>query len=782
MVFSQKIDKRDHLLIMLEQYLQWLWRWHKWLVIVSMIALVVLSLGILQLHISRDLRVYFSHDNTHIKNFEVLESIYHKQDTLVFLIDPQAGDNGIFSEKSLRLITELTEQAWKIPYSQRVTSLGNYLYTRATEDSLETRELISFDTDLSSARERQKIQTIALEEYELRHNLIAADAQVSVVIVNIALPENDSDTTAAQKTIDYAQMMLRHYKTTYPQINILLSGSTIFNHTMGEAVKDDIMHLAGLSYGLIIIGLFIFLRSLSGTVLIVTIIAASAMTTMGFFGYLGYHLSPVAGFIPTAVMTIAVADTIHILVTYYYEIQQGKDKQQALENAMYINAWPIFITSVTTMIGVLCLQFIDSPPYQDLGQMIAFGVFMAYLLAMSFLPAMLVWLPKPKRKAVLQWQKMDNFAQWIIYYQKQLFWGIIVLVVIFASQIGENKLTERWHEYFDKSFSVRQAVEIINNKLSGAHRVLYSIQSGEKEGISNPAYLQQIDQLSQWYRQQAGVVYVTSLVDIIKKLNQLLHDNDPKWYRVPDNKPLIAQILLLYEMSLPQGMGLDNIIAVDRSQILLAVTVKKTDSQQLLDLDQQAQHWWQQHSHFPAIQGTGMDIVFANMIYNIIQGLLQGVSVAFILISLLLMLALRSVKMGVISLIPNILPAMLAYGIWSIWKGYIDTSAAIVVCVALGLIVDDTVHFLTKYQYARKHQHCDAKAAIRYAFNTVGVALCITSIALVAGFMVMLLSHFTPSNVLGSLLSLTISIALFIDLFFLPPLLIRVDKYLSKTT
>jgi len=266
-------------------------------------------------------------------------------------------------------------------------------------------------------------------------------------------------------------------------------------------------------------------------------------------------------------------------------------------------------------------------------------------------------------------------------------------------------------------------------------------------------------------------------------LNKNLHNDDEAWFKVPESRELAAQYLLLYELSLPLGLGLDDTINNSRSASRLTVSFSKADSVYILELEKRSLDWLANNA--PAIhvsEGTGLDIVFANLTFRNINSMMNGTSMALILISFLLILALRSFKIGLISLIPNIVPAILAYGIWGMINGQIDTAVSVVVCLSLGIVVDDTVHFLSKYLRARREQGLDADNAIRYAFNTVGNALIVTSTVLVGGFMIMQFSHFHPSNNMGMLLAITILVALLVDFLFLPPLLLLLDKNKSSTT
>ena len=356
-------------------------------------------------------------------------------------------------------------------------------------------------------------------------------------------------------------------------------------------------------------------------------------------------------------------------------------------------------------------------------------------------------------------------------------------VIAIASFIPNNTLTEEWHHYFDESFEIRKTIEGINNNLIGVHYLRYLIDSGEENGIHEPDYLNTVENFTNWARQQDKVSYVSSLTDISKRLNKNLHENKESYYRIPDNRPLAAQLFLLYETGLPRELNLDDLVNHNRSTTLVTIIIHKTDSEFLLDIDQRAQKWLQKNAtKYNTSEATGLDMIFAHINHRNICSLLKGTLVALALISFVLIIALKSVRLGLISLIPNLIPATLAYGAWGIFVGKVDLSASIVICMTLGIVVDDTVHFLSKYLRARREKGYDVNVGMRYAFNTVGVALLITTAVLVSGFLVLSMSHFSPTWVSGLLLAITLSYALLTDFLLLPTLLSVLDSKLYKQT
>jgi predicted RND superfamily exporter protein len=765
---------------MLENYIRWIIAQRKWLVALLLFIVIVTSYGASKLTFTSDFRAYFGPENPELLAFEEMERTFSKQDTVYFYIHAKEGD--LFTHRGLSLIETLTDEGWKLPYSQRVISLQNYQHTDVEDDDLIIDYLFYESTDLTPS-DLLRIKQISLSEATLLHRLISEDGASTGISVRTVLPKGNTRITS-KKAVSAARALAEKVRPDFPEFDILVGGSLTSNVTMGEAIKQDVENLLGLSYLVMIITMVILLRTFSGMLLTLMVISFSVLSTMGLFGWLGFTMTPPTGFVPTAILTIAVADSIHILISYYYELNHGKSKFEAIQEALRINFSPVFITSITTVIGVLCLNASDSPPYRDMGNMIATGVFFAWLYSVTFLPAMLALMPTPKGKIENNKPSlMIQFANIVIRFYKPLFIVMAVFIIAIGSQLNKNTISERWHEFFDTTFEVRRTLEATNETLGGLHRIFFILDSKLADGINNPKYLQQADDFGQWLLTQDKVSNVESITEIIKRLNKNLHNNDEAWFKIPENRELAAQYLLLYELSLPLGLGLDDTINNARSASRLTVSFEKADSVYILELEQKSLAWLKENA--PDIyvsEGTGLDIVFSNLTFRNIGSMMNGTSIALVLISFLLIFALRSFKIGLISLIPNIMPAILAYGIWGMINGQIDTAVSVVVCLSLGIVVDDTVHFLSKYLRAQREQNMNSEDAIRYAFNTVGNALIVTSAVLVGGFMVMQFSHFHPSNNMGTLLAITIFVALLVDFLFLPPLLMFLDRKKEKAT
>ncbi len=751
-------------------------RWvvnHPWVVIALTLMLVLgAASGARFLSFTTDYRVFFSADNPELLAFEELENTYTKNDNVMFILAPRDGD--VFSENSLRAVLDLTDKAWQVPYSIRVDSLSNFQYTEAEGDDLIVRDLVSED-DLD-ATSRAKIRRVALAEPMLVNRLVSPKGHVTGISVTVQLP--DDNMAAVPEVVRFARELAAQIRQAYPDIELRLSGMVLMNNAFSEASQLDMKTLVPLSFALMLVTLALLIRGLSGTVATFFVILFSIITAMGLGGYIGYPITPPSASAPIIILTVAIANSVHILVTLLHEMRLGRDKKAAIVESLRINMQPVFLASFTTALGFLSMNFSEVPPFQHLGNLVAMGVLASFALAVAFLPAMMSILPvRVKRIHNDESHLMHRFGDFVVRRRRVLMWGMLGVIVVLVSALPRNELNDVFVHYFDESVSFRQDADFMTENLTGLYLIDYSLDSGEPGGISKPEFLREVDAFAQWYRQQPETIHVNTLSDTMRRLNKNMHGDDPAWYRLPDQRELAAQYLLLYEMSLPYGLDLNNQINVDKSATRFTVTLKTLSTNEVLALERRAAQWLQANApHIVRAKGSGPTIMFAHIGKRNIVSMLGGTTLALVMISLVLILALRSVKIGLVSMIPNLVPAAMGFGLWGLLVGEVGLSLSVVAGMTLGIVVDDTVHFLSKYLRARREEGLDSPAAVRYAFRRVGMALLITSIVLVVGFLVLATSSFQLNAGMGLLTAIVIAFALLADFLFLPPLLMKLEE------
>lgn len=741
--------------------------------LLAIVLTVFFGHGILQFQTSHDPRSFFGTGNPDLARFVDIETRYGARDLVMIALRPH--DNDVFSNRTLAVIEELTQRSWEMPKSIRVSSLTNFQHTRVEGDEIYTEPLVDDALALSKS-ELQTIKAIALKEPTLLHSAVSVKGHVAGVLTGLAMEEGRASSPIIAQ---WARDLRDEFKLKYPDIDFFVSGTVIFNDAMSQATKDGFQRYLPLSLLASIILLAILLKSLTGMLFTVTTVVLSVLIALGLSSSLGIQFQPISSFSPLIILTIAIADCVHILSTFYQQQRLGLSKNKAMFESLRINAQPVMITSITTTIGFLGLNSSESPPYQDLGNIVSIGVIAAWMLSMLFLPAVVLLVPggRVKPESNRMDKAMKIFSTWLIRNRLPVFAMTTVLMLGFAAMAPQNKFDDVWSQYFDESFDVRKANDFLGTNLTGMHRVELSFPAQNKGGVAEPEYLRKLDEFKHWVEAQPGVTYAASFSDVIKRLNRDMNEGDPTYYQVPDRRDLASQYMLLYEFSLPFGLGLDNQVAMDKDSTIFTVVLDRTTSANILAFGDSANDWIKMNMpDYMQTQSSGMDILFGGVAERNARSLVGGTVIALVLISLMIMIALRSVKYGLLSLLPNLLPAVVAFGIWGIIDGNIGLSVSIVGCLTLGIIVDDTVHFLLKYVRAKRENNYSTEQAVHHSFTTVGIALVSTSIVLVANFAVMSSANFYPTSSLGVLTSLTIVLALLIDFLFFAPLLLTLDK------
>ena len=760
-------------------------------IITALLAMIIVGAAATNLpniKFDSDYRIFFSEDNPQLQAFDELQGNYTKNDSVMFVIAP--NDGKAFSASTLSLVEELTKRAWKLPFSQRVDSVTNYQHTEAEEDDLVVEDLV-YKALQKSPEELTKAEKAALNEPSLVKRLIAEDSRVTAVNVTVEIP-GANNTKELPAVVKAARDLKAEFAEKYPDVKIYLTGRVVNNYAFKEASLFDLSHIVPLAFliAMLCVSIYMFMASgsivttISGTIATLAVIITSILFAQGIAILAGIHMSPPAANAPTMILTLAIADSIHILVTFFHHMRMGEDKKTAIKESLRINHQPVFLTSITTLIGFLSLNFSDAPPFRDLGNIVAIGVFAAWVFSITLLPALLMMLPiKVKKSPEESVGWISRLAEILIKEYRKVLAISIAIILACGAFLPSNELNDVWSEYFDKSMPQRQAGDFTRANLTGLNNISYSVASSESGGISEPSYLSQLDEMTEWFRQQPEVVHVNTFTDVMKRLNKNMHADDEQWYILPDNRELAAQYLLLYEMSLPFGLDLNNQINVDKSATRLTVTVRNISTNELLSLQSRAHEWIQHNTEGLTIgEGSSSDVMFAHIGYRNVRTMLEGTFLALLLISAMLAVSLRSFRYGMISLLPNLLPALVAFGIWGMFVGRVGLGLSVVAGMTLGIVVDYSVHFLSKFLRAKREKGLSTEDAIRYAFSTVGVALFVTTIILFANFSVLALSDFGLNSQMGLLTAVTIVVALLVDFFFLPPLLLYLAKRKQHST
>ncbi len=743
----------------------------RWLVILAtLLAAFGIGSGAQKLEFANNYRVFFSQENPELQAFEELQATYTKNDNFLFVLEPRLGT--AFSVDTLAAVEALTREAWQIPYAIRVDSVSNFQHTEGIDDDLIVEDLVR-DAQHLNIPGLQRVRDISLAEPLLNGQLVTGSGEATAINVVLQYPEKSL--TEVPEAVAKAREIRTQIETVHPDIAVYLTGVSMLNNAFAETGTADMGALVPVMFAVILLLTFAIIRSFSATIATSIVILLSVTVGMGAAGWLGISLTPISAMAPIVILTLAIADSIHILISLRGAMREGMDRRAAIVEALRLNFMPVSITSLTTIVGFASLNFSDSPPFWHLGNITAIGIAAAWVLSITFLPAVLSLLPvkfRASARAAGHTPAMERFADFVIGNRLRLLWWVGVSSLALIAFIPTLKLNDQWIEYFSENIEFRtdsdQALQHF-----GMYPIEFSVPAIGPGGVSEPEYLEALDRFTVFLRAQPEVRHVYSFSDVMKRLNKNLHGDDDAYYRIPGNRELSAQYLLLYEISLPYGLDLNDRINVDKSATRVTATLGDVSSMETKRFLAAANDWLA--SNAPAYmqsKPTGAQVMFTYIAERNMQNMVGGTIAAIVAISLILMLALRSVGLGLLSLVPNGLPILATFGAWALLIGEVGFSVATVASISLGIVVDDTVHFLAKYARARRERDLSPEDSIRYAFRSVGTAIVVNTVILAIGFAVLTASNFKVNADMGLLTSIAIVLALVLDFLLLPSLLL----------
>ncbi len=748
--------------------------------LISIIVVVLCAIGSKNLYFRGDYKVFFEDDNPQRVAYENMQRVFSKNESASIIISAKDGD--LFNEKSLALIKTLTDESWQTPLSTRVDSITNFQRTYSLEDDLVVEDLV-LEPEWLTPDYIKTVKQVSTTEPDLVNKLISEDGHVAMINITVQLPDGDQ-TKEITEIGKHLRNLLIPIKQRYPNHEFRLSGIAIMTDAMFIAALKDTITLFPLMFLIITVLLCILLRSIYAAVVTLIIVSLSVVATMGAGGWFGMFINIASVNVPIIITTLAIADSVHIISSTRYYMGAGYSQREAILQSIALNRKAIIMTSVTTAIGFLTLNFAKVPILSDLGNLVAIGVIFACLFSLTLLPALLMmknlnFAPNNKTNSVTN-SKTSNvwlaFSNNIQRHFRFILVAAVGLTILSAHLASQNKLNDIAIEYFNKGNEFRQDADFQQDNLSGLSTIDFAIYTDVEHEINNPNYLQVIEDFTLWLENQPEVDHVLSFANTMKRLNMNMENDAPEAYQLPQEREIAAQYLLLYEMSLPYGLDINNQIDINKSATRIMVTLKNLGSEDFTAFESRAKTWMSTHSSEYKMDAASLPLIFAHIGKANMAGMLQGAIIALVLISGLLLVALKSIKLGLISLIPNLLPALFGFAIWAMISGNISMALSVVLTMTLGIIVDDTVHFLVKYQKA-VDSGSSIKESVQFAFENVGNALTITTIVLASGFGVLAFSDFAINSDMGTLTAIIIALALIIDLLILPAvLLLQKDK------
>ena len=742
-------------------------------IIISLLILAGLAQGLSKINFNPDINAFFPENDTLTTSHLSIEDTYSSMDNAVIGIGVKEGT--VFTNEVLSLIEDLTEKAWKTPHSLRVDSLSNYSYVSADGDDLYIEPFLegSSTYDLKTLKEKELI----IEEEELAYGaIISKDKKTSLINIVFDPPRKDIE-SEYQESLNYVLGFLEEARKNHPEVDLIISGIVYMEYQSPMLLKAQMPKLMPTAILVILLTLFLLLRSLVAVAGSFLVILMSVVSAMGSIGFMSGDIAQPFIMVPILIATLAVADCVHLFTLYFQNLDSSRKSKEAMLESLKLNLQPLFLTSLTTAIGFLSLNLAPVEPLRGIGNGVAVGVFLAFIFTVLLLaPIVSYFNVKQSKNINFQKNIARKLGRFSIKNYKRLLVIVPVISCFLMAFIPLNKTNDNPLEFYSERYTTSAAdSKWISQRIGGTFPVSYELNS---QGIvSDPEFLREVDKFSEWLASNKEVLHVSSLSKIMKNLNKTLHGKQEEWNIIPTEPDLSAQYLFFYEMSLPYGLDLTNSISQNKESIKLVASLKELGSLEYREFAKRVENYASQNMPEDMVSiGTGTRPIFAFMSNMLITQLTYALGIGIVLITATIILFFRSLRYGMLTSVTNLLPIGVAFGIWAIVSGEISMLVGIGMGTTLGIIVDFTVHFLSKYLHARRQKNLSAEEAVEYAFETVGFALIITSFSLILGFLVLLQAFFIPIHGFVLFSSIAFLSALIIDLLLFPALLITWDK------
>ena len=739
-----------------------------------LIVVCLLATGLTKLTFNPDLETYFPEGHPAVIRYNEIDDMFIPTDNLIIAVHSNEGT--LFNGDSLKVIEELTKKSWTIPYSVRVDSLTNYSYVKSVNDDLIVEPFIE-EAEKKSIEFFEKRENLVAGEDIIYKSLISEDKKTSVVSI-IVDPPGPNKEDQNSELINYLLGFIEPIKESNENLDIRLLGNPYLDYISPRIVKAEMPVVMPLMLLLIFLIVFLMIRSYTAVLATFIVILMSLIATFGSIGLLGNPLNQMVSTIPILIITLALADCIHLFSIYFQNRIKGISSKESMEKSLEMNIQPLFLTTISTCIGFLCLNFIEVTPLRDLGNAVAIGIGFAFIFTIFFIaPIVSFFEVKTASKVTKQTRFSTSVGSFILKNGNKLIFSITSISFLILLCIPMNELDENPTQMYAEGFTSFSSDTLwLDEKLSVTFPVNF-LATNEEGQVSDPDFLKILDKFSVWLEEREQVNHVTSLANNMKNLNKSMHGDDPEWKRIPENADLSAQYLFFYEMSLPMGLDLNSSISQDRKSTKISATLKDMSSNEFKEFNNEVLRYLRQNNLENMIsEASSFRVIFTYMTEAIVNSLLYGLFIGILLITLIIGLFFRSYLLPALSIFPNILPIGMGFGLWGLFVGDVGFMVAVGMGSTLGVIVDFTVHFLSKYELARKELKKSVEESVIYSFETVGFALIIMTVVLALGFSVLNLVTFIPIQDFAKFSVICFVGGLIINFLFLPNLLMKFDK------
>jgi uncharacterized protein len=712
----------------------------------------------------------------------------------------------IFSPSFLKKLKQLHEElADQVPHLDDITSLINARNTRGEGDSLIVQDLLDPWPETPQAFLIAKKR--ALENPLYKNLLISKDARFTTIVIKTqtySSAESDTDVLSGfdEKIEDTPAPKARLYLTDRENSEVVaavrtisqkynasdfeidIAGSAAVTHFLKQALMKDMRQFLALAFLTVAILLYIMFRRISGVLLPLLVVILSLLSTVGLMALGGIAIKLPTQILPSFLLAVSVGYSVHILALFFHHFKKHNDKQKAVIYAVGHSGLAVLMTAATTAGGLFSFSTSEIAPIADLGLAAGVGVLLALIYTIVLLPALISLTPlrKPSQKKeasqkTLTDRVMEAVTKITVSYPYPILLISSVLLIFSIVGISKIRFVHDPLRWFPPDNEIRVATEKIDKNLRGSINLEIIVDSGVENGLYEPVLLKKLDKTAKFLEAlEVDTIFVGkawSLTTILKETNQALNENRAAFYTIPDNRDLAAQELLLFENS-----GSDDLEDFVDSQFRLARLSAKVPFEDAMAYNNflvaVEAHLNAEYNAYK-ITTTGMFALLTRTLHAAVSSMLRSYGYALVIISVLMIILIGRLRIGLLSMIPNLTPILMTLGIMGWFNIPMNLFTMLVGNIAIGLAVDDTIHFM--HNFRRYYdQSGDAATAIGETLHSTGRAMLVTSIVLSIGFFIFMFAQMDNLYYFGLLTGCTIILALLADYFLAPALMMVVHR------
>ena len=743
-------------------------------ILLTLLLVATFGFGLSKLTTDFTYRAFFSEENPLRIQVEDFEKKFSNDDSVVLII---RSESGIFDASSAELITQLTKEMWTVPDIVRVDSISNYRWVHSAEDEIVIEPLLPETPPYSDSLLQQR-KTIALNDKIIPDYLLSRDGKTTLII-GYAKPAQEN-AVDAEPVINKVRDLISSHHTGDHEFHI--TGRLAVMQAMKESAQADTKARVPLIVAIIICVLLIRFRHPGAIMPSMILIVGSIICTLGIAGWLGIKISNITAVVPQFMITICIANAIHILTSYFQLRNKFYDRKVAAREALTRNLLPTVLTSTTTAAGFFSLASSDVVAISNLGIMVGFGTLVGWFITYFFMGAFVSILPNKKGNesgktvyASAEEERLSSSPMMTAYINAILRYKLLIIALFFFTTLGsiyiasKNTFNANPFKYFAEGFWLREANDFAEKNLSGSQGVEVVVTAGEKDGIKSPQFLAKVDDFQGWIDTVPGVVKTFSIVDILKQSHQSMNNDDPAYYRLPDAKETISELMFLYSLNLPQGLDLSNRVTLANDALRVSVKWTNYDSATATRYADQIERKGKELGLDVAV--TGKMILFQRMNGYVAKSFLESTLITIVLMGIIVFAVLKSAKLGALSLVCNFLPLCFGMAVLQMTGHSIDIGAVVVLGVCLGVFVDDTTHFVS-HTKSLMAKGLAPSVVVQDTIIKLGPAISLTAFILIFAFGLFVTADFIPNANFGRMSIAILSLGWLVQFTLLPALLL----------